>query len=86
MKVTEIHTAKIVRETEKAVLIETLVSWNMAKPHKKELWLPKSVVVKVKAEEDGIIIDYRFACSLGMKFAFKGMPMDFVNGCSYELN
>lgn len=37
----------IVRETEKAILVNCPVSWNANAPRNKDLWFPKSVFNKV---------------------------------------
>lgn len=71
----------VIRETEKAVLVSTLVSWGNGNAIRKELWMPKSAmqVMRTDSEHSHIQLEYWFVRNIESKNAFYGYPMEFVN-------
>lgn len=71
----------VVRETERAVLVSTLVSWGNGSAIRKEIWMPKSVafVIKTIGAEQHIRLEYWFVRNVEEKNSFHGYPMEFVN-------
>lgn len=76
---TTIFTNGIVKETEKAILVKALVTWNDNGYKEREIWMPKSVVTVVDDARKGEILDVEdwFIDKLSAQNAFHGYRMSF---------
>lgn len=76
----EIALNKVVKETEKAVCVNVLVSWN-SNSRDKEIWMPKSVCEVFTAEYDNnkphAMVDEWFLRKTESANAFHGYGMRF---------
>ena len=75
MKTTSIR-GKIVRETEKAICLNTLVQWGAGKQIQKDVWFPKSTVIATT--ENGVEVKHDMAYSISCRNIFHGYVMRFV--------
>lgn len=80
-EMTNITLFGVEKETEKAMLISTLVRWN-GDTHQKSFWFPKSVIGEVIAGTDeknvgSVDVKTWFLNKLGKDNAFKGYHMYF---------
>ena len=75
MKTTSIC-GKIVRETEKAICLNTLVQWGAGKQIQKDVWFPKSTVIATT--ENGVEVKHDMAYSISCRNIFHGYVMRFV--------
>ena len=71
----------LIKETERAVLVSTLVSWGNGSAIRKEIWMPKSAmqVIRTDSEHSHIQLEYWFVRNVEEKNSFHGYPMEFVN-------
>ena len=67
---------KIVRETEKAICLNTLVQWGAGKQIQKDVWFPKSTVIATT--ENGVEVKHDMAYSISCRNIFHGYVMRFV--------
>ena len=64
-----------VKETEKAILLNCLVSWGSSKAREKQIWFPKSVV-NAKINKETYDIKTWFCDKLSEQNTFKGYRMN----------
>lgn len=76
---TTIFTNGIVKETEKAILVKALVTWNDNGYKEREIWMPKSVVTVADDARKGEILDVEewFINKLSAQNVFHGYRMSF---------
>ena len=72
---TKIYINGIAKESEKAICIIALVSYNANAPKEREIWMPKSVC-KVTAEHVAEVADW-FLSKTSEQNAFHGYRMNF---------
>lgn len=76
----EIAIYEVVKETEKAVCVKVMVSWNK-NFHTRDIWMPKSVCEVFAAEYDNnkphIMVDDWFVRKTESANSFKGYAMRF---------
>lgn len=66
----------IVKETEKAILVSTNVSWNGNSEKEKQFWMPKKVVEMTESNTEIMVEDW-FLNKLEDENTFKGYRMSF---------
>ena len=75
---TNIFIEGIAAETEKAIAVNALVSFNASTPKVRKIWMPKSLVAN--ATEKMIEVEDWFLNKLSRENAFKGYEMRFETG------
>ena len=65
---------RVIRETEKAILINCIVKWGDGKNREKEIWFPKSTVVDIMTNDKIDVADW-FLNKLEDNNSFKGYRM-----------
>lgn len=66
----------IARETEKAVLVNAIITFNHEKYSNREIWMPKSLVGR-NVENEMLEVEDWFLAKLSEQNAFKGYQMLF---------
>lgn len=66
------------RQTEKAIQVSTAVSWAKGGARPKDIWVPKSQVVRITKNKE-LVISKDMARKISLSNSFKGYPMEFVN-------
>ena len=67
---------KTVRETEKAICLNTMVQWGAGKQIQKDVWFPKSTVIATTG--NGVEVKHDMAYRISCRNIFHGYVMRFV--------